>query len=93
MVVPSTNYNTAFGTLEPGLPRYRAGFDRKENTYVANLINNSSAAPGEIIFGGVMSGIKGFYTTATFKTDLTTDFGGEKQLFSAASNYVSNNGF
>jgi hypothetical protein len=40
-----------------------------------------------------MSGIKGFYTTATFRTDAATDFGGEKQLFSVDSNYNSNNGF
>jgi len=92
-VVSSSDYYTAFGTLEPGLPRYHAGFDRKENTYVANLVNNSSPASGEILFGGVMSGIKGFYTTATFRTDNTTDFGGEKQLFLVSSNFTTNNGY
>ena len=93
LAVVRADYLATFGTATPPYPRRHVGFDRKENTYVANLVNSSSAAEGEIVFGDAMSGIKGFYTTATFKTDLTTDFGGEKQLFSAASNYVSNNGF
>jgi len=93
LAVTRASYLATFGTVNPPYPRQHAGFDRKENTYVANLVNNGSPAEGEIIFGSVMSGIKGFYTTATFRTDTTTDFGGEKQLFSVASNYVSNNGF
>jgi len=91
--VKRSDYISVFGTYNPPYPRQHAGFDRKENTYVANLVNNSPAAEGEIIFGNRMSGIKGFYTTATFRTDSVTDFGQEKQLFSVASNYNSNNGF
>ncbi|MHC5120528.1 MAG: hypothetical protein ACYSO7_03275, partial [Planctomycetota bacterium] len=41
------NYYPA--TLVP--PIYHAGFDRQENRYVANLVNNSQPAPGEISFG------------------------------------------
>ena len=93
LAVVRADYLATFGTVNPPYPRQHAGFDRKENTYVANLVNNSSPAEGEIIFGSAMSGIKGFYATVTFRTDTTTDFGGEKQLFSAASNYNSNNGF
>ena len=87
------NYNSTFGTVNPPYPRLYAGFDRKENAYVANLVNNSPAAQGEIIFGNVISGIKGFFTTATFSTDTTTDPGGEKQLFSVATDFFSNNGY
>ena len=91
--VTRANYNATFGTVSPPYPRLYAGFDRKENAYVANLVNNSPAASGEIIFGEVISGIKGFYATATFSTDTTTDPGGEKQLFSVATDFFSNNGY
>ena len=91
--VVRSNYNAVFGTVNPPYPRTHAGFDRKENAYVANLVNNSSAAQGEIIFGNIISGIKGFFATATFSTDSTTDPGGEKQLFCVSSDFFSNNGF
>ena len=65
-----------------------AGFGKKENKYYANLINNSSAAPNEIIFGNAMSGIKGFFSTVTMSTDDATNPGGEKQLFSVGTKYV-----
>ena len=86
-------YVGTFGTTNPPYPRLHAGFDRKENAYVANLVNSSAATQGEIIFGEVISGIKGFYATATFSTDRYTDQGGEKQLFSVATDFFSNNGF
>ena len=71
----------------------RAGFDRKENKYVANLINNSVVSTGEIVFGGAMSGIKGYYSTVTISTDNTTNVGGEKELFNVGSTYVMNSGY
>ena len=74
-------------------PIYYAGFDRKENKYVANLINNSGAAQGEILFGASISGIKGYYVTTTMSTDLVTNLGAEKQLFSVGTNYNMNSGF
>ena len=86
-------YVATFGTINPPYPRLHAGFDRKENAYVANLVNSSAATQGEIIFGEVISGIKGFYATATFSTDKYTDEGGEKQLFSVATDFFSNNGY
>ena len=87
------DYQSVFGTSNPQFPVYHAGFDRKENKYVANLINNSSANDGEVLWGSSVSGIKGFYGLATFSTDLTTDPGGEKQLFQVATNYSINNGY
>lgn len=66
----------------------RAGFDRKENKYHANLINNTDARSGEIVFGNSMSGIKGFYATVKVSTDSTTNVGGLKELFAVSSNYV-----
>ena len=66
----------------------RAGFNRKENRYVANVINNSAPRPGEIIYGGGMSGVKGYFATVTFKIDESTDIGGMKELYSVSSNYI-----
>ena len=103
--VTRANYNAVFGTTQPGLSRFHAGFDRKENRYVTNLINNSVVAEGEIIFGAAMSGIKGYYVTGVFSTDgdystnisynnnTATDPGGEKQLFAVGSDYIRNNGY
>jgi hypothetical protein len=81
------NYGNQYpATLIP--PLNRAGFNRKENKYTANLINNSPAAPGEVIFGNQMSGIKGHFSTVTMSTDTVTDFGGTKELFAVSSEYV-----
>ena len=84
---------TGFGTANPPVVRYHSGFDRKENCYVANIINNSSPTNGEIIFGNAISGIKGYYATATFSTDSTTDVGGAKVLFSVGAKFDSSNGY
>ena len=91
--IKRADYFAIFGTTDPALPRYYAGFNRKENNYVANVVNASKPSPGEIIFGDQMSGIKGYFVTGTIATDSTTDLGGEKQLFSIASSYTSNNGY
>jgi len=69
-------------------PLLHSGFTRKENKYMANLLNNSVAAPGEIIFGDIMTGIKGYFATVKMSTDTLTDPGGTKELFAASSEYV-----
>ena len=74
--------------LNTGQP-FRAGFDRKENRYVANLVNNSTPTADEIIFGNKMSGIKGYFATVKIETDDTTQLGGPKELWSAATNFVT----
>mgnify|MGYP006229569103 FL=1 len=91
--VSRSNYLAVFGTVNPPNQRNYAGFVLKENKYVANLVNNSTAAPGEIIFGDSISGIKGFYSVVKMSTDGTTDLGGEKTLFAVESNYIINNGY
>jgi len=70
-----------------GQPK-RAGFNRKENLYVANLINNSVTRPDEVIFGASMSGIKGYFATVKISTDNYTDVGGLKELWSVGSKFV-----
>tara|TARA_R110000824_G_scaffold365156_1_gene553646 strand:- start:341 stop:2071 length:1731 start_codon:yes stop_codon:yes gene_type:complete len=91
--VTRVEYNTVFGNNTPGLPRYYAGFNLKENKYVSNVTNNSLASNGEVVFGDSVGGIKGYYSTVTMSTELTTDLGGEKTLFSVESFYDVNNGY
>ena len=79
--------NTGTAASPANQPLLRGGFDRKENRYVANFINNSTQAPGEIIFGDSISGLKGYYLDITFSTDTNTDPGGMKELYSIGVNY------
>ena len=69
----------------------RAGFDRKENKYVASFINDSLVNPGEVIFGNQVSGLKGFYLDITMSTDATTDPGAMKELYAVNLNYNISN--
>ncbi len=79
--------NTGTSANPVNTPLLRGGFDRKENRYVANFINNSTQAPGEVIFGDSISGLKGYYLDITFSTDTNTDPGGMKELYSIGVNY------
>jgi hypothetical protein len=86
-----TNPNT--GTVE------HAGFTRKENRYVTNIVNSSLIAPGEIIFGNSMSGLKGYFLTVKLSSDVNrtlsngdeiepTQLGGMKELYAVSSKWV-----
>ena len=55
---------------------------------MANLINSSIVAPGEIRFGNQITGIKGHFSRVTISTDTVTDYGGPKELFAVSSEYV-----
>ncbi len=72
---------------ENGIP-YRAGFVEKENKYYANLVNNSTATSGEVVFGDSMTGVKGYFATVKMSTDLTTNAGGTKEMFAVSSEFV-----
>jgi len=88
------SYNAVFGTPNPSfINKYYEGFNRKENKYVASLINNSRVSAGEVNFAEQIAGIKGFYATVSMSTDTTTDPGGEKQLFQVSTTYTQNNGY
>ena len=69
-------------------PVFHAGFNRKENKYMANLISTSGPAYGEVLFNGTMTGIKGHFAEVTMSTDSTTDPGKMKELFAVSSEYV-----
>ena len=82
----NTPANTGVNAVTP--PFAYAGFTRKENRYVSNIVNNSVARSGEVIFGDQMSGIKGYFATVKVSTDTVTQPGGMKELFAVSSNYV-----
>ena len=63
-------------------------FKKKEDKYFANLINNSPAVNGEILYGADMSGIKGFYSTVKMKLNNITYPTIKKELFSVSSDVV-----
>ena len=73
------------GAYLDGGVQYYAGFNRKENKYYANLVNNSTATPGEVVFGASMSGIKGRFATVKFSIDNSTDVGSQKELWSVGT--------
>jgi hypothetical protein len=83
---PVKSYQEGLYT-ENGIP-YRIGFNRKDNKYVANLINNSPASPGEVNFGNSITGIKGFFSIVTMSTDTTTNKGGTKELFAVSTEFA-----
>tara|TARA_R100001594_G_scaffold93890_1_gene128098 strand:- start:147 stop:1550 length:1404 start_codon:yes stop_codon:yes gene_type:complete len=69
--------------------QYRAGFDRKQNKYMAVIPNNTQTPiAGEVVFGNSMTGIKAYYATVTMKTDATTDPNGLKELFAVSSTFI-----
>ena len=81
-------------------PIYHAGFDIKENRYVAGIrktVNQKLAStmniPGQVILGRSQHGIKGYYSTVVVSTDSTTDAGGLKELFSVSADYNITNGY
>ena len=100
--VPAFNANRSFELRDTILPvlsyadgsyvgdfgyTYYAGFDRKEGKYMANLVNDSSASPGEIIFGDSMTGVKGYIASVTIKSD-TTSRTEPMELFAVSSEYI-----
>ena len=69
-------------------PIYRSGFNRKEGKFFANIINDTPASEGEIVYGNSISGIKGFFSTVTLQTDSVTNVGGFKELYAVSSEYI-----
>jgi len=67
-------------------------FKRKQNKYFANTLNITSLLQGgEILYGQSMSGIKGFFATATFSTDNSTIVSSNTslaELYAVSSEYI-----
>lgn len=75
-------------------PLLHAGFDRKNNRYMANLVRPENASiasviPGEVIYGDKISGIKGYFATVTLSTDVETEPLGMKELYQVSLTYVT----
>jgi len=82
-------YSYDEGAYEENEIQYRAGFDRKQNKYMAVIPNNTQTPiMGEVVFGNSMTGIKAYYATVTMKTDLTTNPGGLKELFAVGTTFA-----
>jgi hypothetical protein len=65
-----------------------AGFSNKEGKYYANLVNSSAATTGEVVFGASVTGVKGYYSTVTIKSD-SDNRGLPLELFAVSSDYVT----
>lgn len=74
-------------TEEPSILE-RSSFKLKEGKYVAEIVNQSSQRPGEVIFGEDMSGLKGYYITVAITTDEFTDPQSRKEIFAVSSEFV-----
>jgi len=86
--VPIGKYTlqTNLSALESDL--FSNNFKRKEKKFFANLINNSPATGGEILWGASSTGLKGFFTEAKIKlvnSDYPTT---KKELFAVSSDIV-----
>lgn len=68
--------------------KVHAGFDKKEGKYYANLVNSSPATTGEVVFGASMTGVKGYYSTVTIKSD-SDNRSLPLELFAVSSDYVT----
>ena len=60
-----------------------SGFKKQDSKYFSHLINNTTAAANEVVFGGDIAGIKGFFSTLKLKTSDAA----LKELFSVSTNY------
>jgi hypothetical protein len=66
-------------------------FKKKENKYFANLLNISSSSEAEVVWGQSISGVKGFYATATFycaNATVDVNLNQKAELFAVSAEYV-----
>lgn len=63
-----------------------SAFQKMDNKYFSNIFNSTTSNSEEVVFGGDVSGIKGFYTKITAKTSNTN----YNELFALSTNYNIN---
>ena len=68
--ITSATSSINLSSLEDQL--FTNNFKIKENKYFGNIINNTIASDGTIVYGQSMSGIAGFYATCTMRFPDTT---------------------
>jgi len=88
VTLPITEYvfKTDLTALENQI--WQNTFKKKEDKYFANLINNSTATQGEVVFGPDMSGVKGFFSTVKMTLDNRVYNNVKKELFAISSTIV-----
>jgi len=91
--VPISKYILPTSLTDFSNELFTNSFKRKENKYFANILNNSSATSGEVIFGNNMTGIKGFFSTVKFSLSNAANNALEqslqrKELFAVSSETV-----
>jgi len=65
-------------------------FKKKENKYFANIVNNTAAGAGDVVFGQSISGIKGYYANVSMLIN-NNIFGtpsSRNELFAVSLGYV-----
>ena len=85
-LVPVSKYILPTSLTDFSNELFTNSFKRKENKYFANILNNSSATAGEVVFGNNMTGIKGFFSTVKFS--LSNVANERKELFAVSSETV-----
>ena len=80
-------YSYVEGAYQENGIQYYAGFNRKQNKYVASINNATSPQIDEVIYGDSLTGTKGYYLDVTLKTDSTTEPTGIKRIFSVGATY------
>ena len=61
-------------------------FKKRQNKYYGTLFNNSPKAAGEVVFGSLSSGVKGFYGEVTMRMD--NKKAGSKEIFAVSTTFV-----
>jgi len=85
-LVPISKYSLPSNLTDLKSEMFSNKFKRKENKYFANIINNSPATKGEILWGPSVTGIKGFFST--FKFNLDNSINQKRELFAVSSDTV-----
>ena len=88
LIFPINKYVFQQSLADLELQIFSNTFKKKENKYFANVINNSIATNGEVLFGGDISGIKGFFSTVKMTVDNSVYFNVKKELYAVSSNVV-----
>jgi len=84
--VPISKYVQPTSLSDYSTELFTNSFKKKENKYFANILNNSSATAGEVVFGNNVTGVKGFFNTIEFS--LNNSINKKRELFAVSSDTV-----
>jgi hypothetical protein len=81
---PVLPYSSVYNLSDLENQMFNNNFKKKENKYYTNLINITNPSIGNIVYGGSISGIKGFYSTAKLTFENAKN---KAELFAVSSEY------